>query len=257
MMTGVHQFTDIQGERRRLLIALDGRVKLLLMLVALALNLVAGGVRFPLALSGLVLLTILASGVSLRSYLRRMLVPALLAVVAFTTQLFWYPEGALLWSPSLFGFELNIYQGALLRGLELGCRIIGGMSVLLFFSLTTPLPELMRAAHFFRCPSILVELTLIMYRYIFLMFEEAARIRTAQKSRLGYVSFANTLRSVPILGGMLILRSYDRAERSFAAMRCRGYRGVMTTAVPGRLQGHDWGVLAAALLILSALWQIR
>ncbi|NIQ94755.1 MAG: hypothetical protein GWN87_11490, partial [Desulfuromonadales bacterium] len=98
---------------------------------------------------------------------------------------------------------------------------------------------------------------LIMYRYIFLMFEEATRIKSAQKSRLGYVDFGNTLRSVSTLGGMLILRSYDRAERSFAAMRCRGYRGVMTAVVPARLKGHDWGVLLGAITILAVLWLMR
>lgn len=256
-MTGVHQFTDVQGERRRLLVALDGRVKLLLMLLALGLNLTAGGFRFPLALVALSLFAIVAAGVSHRSFLRRMVVPCILAIIAFSTQLFWYPEGELIRTISIFGYETAIYQGALYRGIELGSRILGGMSVLLFFSLTTPLPELMRAAHFFRCPSVLVELALIMYRYIFLMFEEAARIRSAQKSRLGYASFRNTIHSVSTLGGMLILRSYDRAERNFAAMRCRGYRGVMTAVVPSRLKGHDWGVLLGAIAILAAIWMVR
>jgi len=253
----MHQFTDVQGERRRLLVALDGRIKLLLMLLALGLNLTAGGFRFPLSLVALSLLAVTASGVRLRSFLRRMAVPGMLAFVAFVTQLFWYPEGELLRTISFFGSELAIRLGALARGVELGSRILGGMSVLLFFSLTTPLPELMRAAHFFRCPSVLIELALIMYRYIFLMFEEAARIRAAQKSRLGYVTFRNTLRSVSTLGGMLILRSYDRAERSFAAMRCRGYRGVLTAVVPGRLKGHDWGMLVGVTLLLLLLWTLR
>ncbi|PLX98129.1 MAG: cobalt ECF transporter T component CbiQ [Desulfuromonas sp.] len=256
-MSGIHQFTDIQGERRRLLVALDGRVKLLLMLLALGLNLAAGGVRFPLALLVISLLAVTASGVRVRSFLLRMMVPFTLAVIAFVTQLFWYPEGALVQTLPLFGYDVLIYQGALARGLELGCRILGGMSVLLFFSLTTPLLELMRAAHFFRCPSVLVELALIMYRYIFLMFEEASRIRSAQKSRLGYAGFRNTLRSVSTLGGMLILRSYDRAERSFAAMRCRGYRGVMTAVALTRIKSLDWGVLLSAIGILTTLWVMR
>ncbi len=256
-MSGVHQFTDVQGERRRLLVSLDGRGKLILMMAALVLNLLAGGYRFPLSLVILSLLAIIASGVSFRSFLRRMVVPCILAVVAFTTQIFWYPEGELIKTISLVGFDVDIHHGAFYRGIELGCRILGGMSVLLFFSLTTPLPELMRAAHFFRCPSVLVELALIMYRYIFLMFDEAAKIRNAQKSRLGYVSFKNTLRSASTLGGMLILRSYDRAERSFAAMRCRGYRGVMTAVVPSRFRPHDWGVLLSAVVILGSLWMIR
>jgi len=256
-MGGVHQFLDNQGESRRLLVALDGRVKLLLVLLALGLNLTAGGVRFPAALLVLALCAALLAGVRLRSFLRRMAVPLMLATVACVTQVFWYPQGEVLVTLPLFGAELVVRSGALWRGLELGSRILGGMGVLLFFSLTTPLPELMRAARFFRCPSVLMELVLIMYRYIFLMFEEAGRIRTAQRSRLGFVSFGNTLRSASILGGMLILRSYDRAERSFAAMRCRGYRGTITVVAPGHLRAWDWGVLLLGLVLFAALWQLR
>jgi len=256
-MSGVHPFQDNQGENRRLLVALDGRVKFTMVVSALLLNLTSGGVRFPLGLLLVALCCCLLSGVRLSSFARRMAVPAMLAVVACTTQVFWYPLGEPVFTLPLFGVEVVVREGALVRGLELGSRILGGMSVLLFFSLTTPLPELMRAARFFRCPAVLVELVLIMYRYIFLMFSEAGRIRTAQKARLGFVSFRNTLRSAGTLGGMLVLRSYDRAERSFSAMRCRGYRGTITVTPPGRLRGCDWGVLLASVMILALLWQLR
>jgi cobalt/nickel transport system permease protein len=144
-----------------------------------------------------------------------------------------------------------VHAGGVGRGLELAARILGGMGVLLFFSLTTPLPELMRAAHFFRCPAVLVELALIMYRYIFLLLEEGGRIRNAQKARLGFVDFRAALRSSGTLGGMLVLRTYDRAERSFAAMRCRGYRGVLTAVTPGDLRPYDWGALVIGLTMLA------
>jgi cobalt/nickel transport system permease protein len=104
---------------------------------------------------------------------------------------------------------------------------------------------------------VLVELALIMYRYIFLLQEEGGRIRNAEKSRLGFVDTRAALRSSGILGGMLVLRTYDRAERSFAAMRCRGYRGALTAVTPGRMQGHDWAVLVVGLGLLAGLFAIR
>ena len=115
----------------------------------------------------------------------------------------------------------------------------------------------MRAARFFRCPPVLVELALIMYRYIFLLLEEGGRFRTAQKARLGFVDFRSGLSSAATLGGMLVLRTYDRAERSFAAMRCRGYRGALTNLPPGKLQGRDWAVLVVGLGVLAGLYAIR
>jgi len=257
MSNGLHGFIDAQGDSRRLLVALDGRVKLALLLVALVLNLAGGGVRLPLLLALLGLLLSLAGGSRLRSYLRRMTVPLILGGVALVTQLFWIDSGELLLRVPLGPWNWSITSGGLLRGLELAARIIGGMSVLLFFSLTTPLPEMMRAARFFRVPPVLVELTLIMYRYIFLLLEEGSRIRNAEKARLGFVTPRAGVRSASILGGMLLLRSFDRAERSFAAMRCRGYRGALTGVLPGRMAGRDWTVLVVGLLVLMGLYLIR
>ncbi len=256
-MGGAHPFIDAQGESRRLLVALDGRGKLLLLVATLAVNLSAGGLFVPLCLALIALVLVVAAGVRAASFFKRMAVPALLALVAFLTQLFWFREGDVLLTLPLFGWEAAIHAGGVSRGLELASRILGGMGTLLFFSLTTPLPELMRAARFFRCPPVLVELALIMYRYIFLLLEEGGRIRTAQLSRLGYVDFRNGLRSSGILGGMLVLRTYDRAERSFAAMRCRGYQGALTAVTPGRMQGRDWVFLAAGLAILAGLLSMR
>lgn len=257
MMSDVHQFIDTQGESRQLLVALDGRIKLVLLLAALLLNLTAGGVQSSLLLLFLAAALIRGAGVPARAFYRRMLVPSLLATVALITQLFWFQQGATLLAFSLGPVEVLITAGGLWRGLEIALRILGGMGVLLFFSLTTPLPELLRAARFFRAPPVLVELALIMYRYIFLLLEEGIRIRSAQRSRLGYVGLRSSLRSGGTLGGMLVLRSYDRAERSFAAMRCRGYNGALPAAHPGPVPGRDWGILVLGLLILAALFALR
>ena len=256
-MGGAHHFIDAHGESRRWLVALDGRVKLVLLLAGLIVNLTAGGVRVPLLLLATSLVLVLAAGLPGAAFGRRMAIPAVLALVAFLTQLFWVRQGEVVGSVDLYFFQLAIHQGALQRGSELAARILGGMGTLLFFALTTPLPELMRAARSFRCPPVLVELALIMYRYIFLLLEEGGRIRTAQKARLGFVDFRTSLNSAATLGGMLVLRTFDRAEASFAAMRCRGYRGALTTVPPGPLTGRDWGVLAAGLGLLAGVFALR
>lgn len=256
-MSGVHHFMDAQGDSRRLLVALDGRIKLLLLLAALLVNLLAGGLRVPLMLLLLAMILVAASGVRLRAFARRMAVPTLIALVALITQLFWVKEGEVLLRVPLAAWEWLITDGGVRRGLELALRILGGMSVLLFFALSTPLPELLRAARFFRCPPVLVELAMIMYRYIFLLLEEGGRIRTAQKSRLGFVALRPGLRSSAILGGMLILRTFDRAERSFAAMLCRGYQGALSGVVIRPIPRRDWAVLMAGLALLAGIFSLR
>ncbi len=253
-MSGAHSFIDAQGESRRLLVALDGRIKLFLLSAALMVNLTAGGVRVSLLLALLAFALVLGAGVRAAAFLKRMAIPVLLALVALATQLFWFREGEAIFTFPFLFWEMTVYSGGVARGMEIASRILGGMATLLFFALTTPLPELMRAARWFRCPPVLVELALIMYRYVFLLLDEGGRIRTAQKARLGFVDSRSALRSSGILGGMLILRTFDRAERSFAAMRCRGYQGALTGITPGKLQTKDWGALVVGLGVLVVLF---
>lgn len=73
-----------------------------------------------------------------------------------------------------------------------------------------------------------------MYRYSFLLLDEASTMWTAQKSRLGYVSWKKTIHSLGILGGLLVIRAFDRAERTHDAMCARGYEGggILTIPLP-------------------------
>jgi len=106
-------------------------------------------------------------------------------------------------------------------------RVIGGVSLILFLSLSTPANRLFLAASWFHLPKIFVELTLLVYRYIFVLIEEVVTIKDAQKVRLGYHGWHQSMRSLGVLGGSLILRAYDRAGRVFEAMSARGYSGTM------------------------------
>ena len=248
----------VQAENTRSwLVAVDGRIKLVLLALALGMNLVAGGVRVPFGLTMLAAGLILYAGVRPTILLKRMVVPVLLSLVALFSQVLWVRSGVVCLDLPVFSWHWTIYADGLQRGLELALRILGGVSALLGFSLTTPLPELMRAARFFRCPALLVELTMIIYRYLFLLLEEGQRIRNAQLARLGYASFRSGLTSSGILGGMLLLRTYDRAERNMVAMRSRGYQGVLPGAAHVAMSARDWLVFVGGSTLLLSLYLVR
>ena len=66
-----------------------------------------------------------------------------------------------------------------------------------------------------------------MYRYLFVLVDEAMRLQTARDARS--VGAGRTLFwRAKVLGGMigcLFIRSYERSERIYAAMLSRGYAG--------------------------------
>ncbi len=77
-----------------------------------------------------------------------------------------------------------------------------------------------------RVPDKLAHLLLFTVRYLDVLHREYLRLRTAMKAR-GFRARMNlhTYRSLGYLVGMLLVRSFDRAERIAAAMKCRGFQG--------------------------------
>ncbi|MEM2145690.1 MAG: cobalt ECF transporter T component CbiQ [Candidatus Jordarchaeaceae archaeon] len=75
-------------------------------------------------------------------------------------------------------------------------------------------------------PRKLALLLLFTVRYLDLLYDEYLRLRAAMKVR-GFRAGINrhTYRSLGYLVGMLLVRSFDRAERIMAAMKCRCFQG--------------------------------
>ncbi len=89
---------------------------------------------------------------------------------------------------------------------------------------TTPISTLGHAMSHLYFPDKIIHLFLFTYRYIHVIFLEFRRLTTAMKIR-GFVHRTNihTYRTYAYLVGMLLVRSYDRAERIHQAMLCRGF----------------------------------
>jgi cobalt/nickel transport system permease protein len=75
-------------------------------------------------------------------------------------------------------------------------------------------------------PEKIIHLFLFTYRYIHVIFQEYHRLINAMRIR-GFIPQTNlhTYRSYAYLVGMLLVKSYDRAERVHKAMLCRGFSG--------------------------------
>ncbi len=91
---------------------------------------------------------------------------------------------------------------------------------------TTPISTLGHAMGQLYFPDKIVQLFLFTYRYIHVISQEYNRLINAMRIR-GFIPGTNlhTYRSYAYLVGMLLVRSYDRAERIHKAMLCRGFHG--------------------------------
>jgi len=100
-------------------------------------------------------------------------------------------------------------------------------------------------------PIELIDLMMIIYRYIFIMYAQAFEIWQAQVMRLGYRRPMEAIRSFSMLCGMLFISSWNAGEALVRAMDCRCYDGVFPSLdIPEPVQMRS---LIPVLLYLAGL----
>ena len=89
---------------------------------------------------------------------------------------------------------------------------------------TTPLSAMIRVLQSVRVPGLLVTTITLMHRYLFVLAEEAGRMRRARASRSFTRARHFEWRTRSTVVGQLFIRASERAERVYDAMRARGWR---------------------------------
>lgn len=130
---------------------------------------------------------------------------------------------------------------------------------------STPFPDLLVAMRAVRIPRLMVAIVGLAWRYMFVMADEALRLMRARASRSGTLAGQGNGTGVRlnalywrarVTGGMagnLFLRSFERADRIYAAMLARGYDGEVRTLGLPALRTADVLIALPFILILIAM----
>jgi len=101
-----------------------------------------------------------------------------------------------------------------------------------------------------------------MYRYIFLIRDEARAGQIAINSRVFERSYNNVNKRLAFLAGTLFIKSFDRAENIYKSMESRGFEGefhdVAAPAVSpksGAVKG--WLITGFFAIVLAAIKSIE
>ena len=134
----------------------------------------------------------------------------------------WVAGETVIWQWSFLALHLEGLQTAtVIAGRFLAILITG--FVLLG---TTPFLDLLAALRSLGLSPLLTDMTLLTYRYLFNIATQLATMRQAMRLR-GHGLRRQTLQRqwgwLVALFGSLLLRSYERSQRVYQAMRLRGY----------------------------------
>lgn len=248
-----HTFSEVYARRNNWLTEVDVRVKLLYIVFLLAINLLTKNIFIPLFFLSVSSILLLSVKIPFTAILRSMLLPLSFAV--FLLLIRGLHEGERVWfSLSIVGYKVVLKEEGLWNGLQTCSKVLGGISLVILLSFTTTISQLCAGLKWFRVPNTIIDLLALIYRYIFLFLDEVDTMWTAQKTRLGHTSWKKTIKSFGILGGMLVIRAFARAEQTYEAMHARGYEGggILTATLPP-WRKKEYVFVIGILLVLSFL----
>jgi cobalt/nickel transport system permease protein len=129
---------------------------------------------------------------------------------------------------------------------------LGALAAVLLVS-TTPYSALLAGLRRLGAPALLIDLLALTYRYIFLLTDQAMRLKRAAAARGYRPRWLPQAVIVGRMAGSLFVRSYERAEAVYAAMLLRGYTGRMPAAAPHRFTAGDGLMLLGFIPMLAAI----
>ena len=123
---------------------------------------------------------------------------------------------------------------------------------------TTPLPQLLRGLDTLGVPGFLLMVAQFLYRYLFVVTEQAHRMRLAGLCRGGLKRRSRGFRAAAGALGVLFARSYERAECIHRAMVSRGFQGHFQLLSARRFRLEDAAFLCVACsLPIAAFLSVR
>lgn len=174
------------------------------------------------------ILTVKKGGIPLLDYLRLLTVPLLFLVMNAVIlgisisktpmELFAVPFGT---------WYLTAGKETVYYGICVFLTAMAAVSCMYFLACNTTMTDLLIFLRKVKCPSLVMELMLLIYRFIFVLLDCAHSIALSQHSRLGYGDYKTSLRSFGMLVSSLFVRSVKRSSALFDAMESRAYDGVI------------------------------
>jgi cobalt/nickel transport system permease protein len=169
---------------------------------------------------------IILARVNAKTYAELFIVPFWFAIMSVVGIILITGGSDIFWQWNILpSFSISITRESINQGMFVFCRVIGGMSAMIFIALTTPMTDIFIVFRQCRVPEVVIDLMMIIYRTIFILIDQVIQIYQAQLMRLGYSTYRESLHSFATLCGAAFIASWDAGEDLIRAMDARCYDG--------------------------------
>ena len=98
------------------------------------------------------------------------------------------------------------------------------LATMVLLSNTTPFSEMLKILRALRVPRLMITTLALMYRYLFVLVDEAQRMKRARMCRTFVPDRVSQWRVLGTVISQLFVRASERAERIYSAMCARGWQ---------------------------------
>lgn len=154
---------------------------------------------------------------------KTLLYPSTVVATIFVIILFTYGGKNLIWQYSF----LKITEESLSFAFLILFRVWACLAIFYIYMSTTKTNEIVAALSWLKVPETIVDLMLLMLRYVGTLSKEAERMYFSAKSRHAFSSdlpYFKKLKNFGMIAGALFLRSIDRADRVYIGMLSKGFK---------------------------------
>ena len=227
--------------------------KLLLVIVVLIANIMTDSVITALA--------VLVLGLVLMAYSTNMRIPFILGVfIAEAILILIVACGIIsingdtsqpcIWQADFLWMDLYMTADSFNQAWLVMIRAIAGITVMMAFATSTPIPHLAQALRQIRIPDEICEIVVLIYRYAFLLLERLDTMWSAASSRLGFSGFRRTMKTTASIAVGIFTSSMNLADKAQVSLECRGYRGYFPIWNRPKKAGFGWVALAVVVFVL-------
>jgi cobalt/nickel transport system permease protein len=245
---------DLSG-RKGLLQAINPIAKLVAVVALIVASLFIFDVTHLLVICLIPIFLAVASRIPLKHFFSRTAFIFFLAVLISIPILF-LTAGTPILSGNVGAFSIAITSEGLTRFLVFTLRVWFCVATLITFILSTGFEKMLRLLSAIRVPHLIVQLFSLTYRYFFVSIHEAQSVLIGKEARTYVHKKTINMQGLKDLGAViatLFIRTYERSERVYLAMKARGFEIEKTTKTEApHLQLRDVG-FASALIIPAAL----
>lgn len=224
--------------------------KLMLVVAVLIANVLTSSVILSLA--------VLALGIALMAYSTNMRIPLMLGIAIGEALLILIVACGIIsingnhsepciWSGELLWMDLYMTADSFNQACLVLIRAVSGITVMMAFATSTPIPHLSQALRQIKVPREVCEIVVLIYRYAFLLLERMGTMWSAAESRLGFSGFMRSMRTIASIAVGIFTSSMNLADKAQICLDCRGYRGYFPIYNRPPKAGAAWVLATVAL----------